>query len=62
LTVTKDIFDTVELIGQYAAAAYCPGNYNNSTDLTKLVCPNSNNCQRVESAATSIVVRINQYV
>ncbi|KAL8917515.1 MAG: hypothetical protein Q9172_005818 [Xanthocarpia lactea] len=46
--ISDNLFHTFQLISQYAAAAYCPGN-NNSTD-TLLTCP-SGNCPQVEAAA-----------
>ncbi|KAL8861065.1 MAG: hypothetical protein Q9178_002578 [Gyalolechia marmorata] len=46
--ISDNLFHTFQLISQYAAASYCPGN-NNSTD-TFLTCP-SGNCPQVEAAA-----------
>ena len=60
--ITKSLFDTLELVEHYAAAAYCPGNTVGSKETGKLVCPKSNSCPKVESAVTSIVAGIKKYV
>ena len=60
--LTKSLFDTVQLVEHYAAAAYCPDNTAGPNTTTRIACAKSNNCQKVESALTSIVVRMNEYV
>ncbi|QDS76738.1 hypothetical protein FKW77_001301 [Venturia effusa] len=52
------MYDNFELMEHFAAASYCPGNSLASDDNAKLVCPKSNNCPKVESAKTNIVVGI----
>ncbi|KAL8853368.1 MAG: hypothetical protein Q9221_001844 [Calogaya cf. arnoldii] len=45
--ISSDLFATFQLISQYAAVTYCPG--NNDSPNTLLSCP-SGNCPLVESA------------
>ncbi|OCL14584.1 alpha/beta-hydrolase [Glonium stellatum] len=51
--ISADLFATLNLFEQYAAAAYCPS--NNDSPNTKVTC-SSGNCPLVESANTNTVI------
>ena len=48
-------FANLELFEQFAAAAYCPGNANDTDGGLKVTCPVSNNCPLVEADDAKIV-------
>ena len=62
LGISKSLYDNLELAEQYAAAAYCPGNTVGSKQSEQLICAKSKNCPKVESAKTSIVIGIKEFV
>jgi hypothetical protein len=53
--VSSQDFSILSHYEQYAAASYCPGNYNGS--LSKLAC-SAGNCPQVQNADTHIVLTI----
>ena len=60
LAVNQTTYDTLSLFGQYAASAYCPGNWGGAVG-TKITCvgpltPQSN-CPMIEGDDTNIILK-----
>ncbi|KAF2665878.1 alpha/beta-hydrolase [Microthyrium microscopicum] len=54
--ISQSDFDTISLYEQYAAAAYCPSNFNGS--VPALVTCRSNNCDLVQKAKAAAIYKI----
>jgi len=56
-SISQELFDTISLYQQYAAAAYCTQNFDESYKYTTLACP-SGNCGQLQNGQTNITLQL----
>jgi hypothetical protein len=55
IAISNDDYERISLYEQFAAASYCPNNYNSPQTPSKLVCA-EDVCPEVQAADTSTVL------